>query len=619
MMHSQQQQHPSIASTASGASTPFYSSASVSNTSPSESHSPSPSPDPLTSRSHDPTRIQALIQVVQQLGDSGVQHKYLSQLGIVFKQLHPTLFVKGILKELVDHAAHCGLVVLSGPAGQQQVELTPQGQSIAKQWRQNHETQNQQQLASLKMTLEQYAQNSLNSTGGSTSSRSSDVTGYSAKSSGTVPGFSFLDEPDKETHFVRGNASSGINNTSESTSTDSLNNTGASEFGSSLTASSTHPHLDPSVEREINTTSGNRATHPRDSERIDLNNIFGPTSSTIFGVTDAEDSEFLSQYHDQEMSLDRFRSKSPTRGVDTHHGDRSHHDRDVYGGSQSALGNHPSSQAANAFSNHNSPYSSQGVSLSAYNHHQRSRSMTGQNNFNLHGGGNNNGATNNSHQNTFNSVQGNSDARQHHASLLQTPHPAQNHINGSNIHAFLSSTNGQQTSYGQQQQQQQQSQQQSQQNQSLAGHDPTLPGDPSALQLLPPLPIGLEEKSFRGELLKHLKYIFHFRVHPCLNFLQKGSCPFDNKNECFDFHSLVSRRRIPRIYNFSNGVFWSYNACRCQAIEKDMRCEKGEGCRYAHNKEEIAYHPSRYKSQRCSYPLRADGSCSRFGLHCAFR
>lgn len=35
-------------------------------------------------------------------------------------------------------------------------------------------------------------------------------------------------------------------------------------------------------------------------------------------------------------------------------------------------------------------------------------------------------------------------------------------------------------------------------------------------------------------------------------------------------------------------------------------------------KEEIAYHPSRYKTQRCSYPLRADGSCSRFGLHCAF-
>ena len=81
---------------------------------------------------------------------------------------------------------------------------------------------------------------------------------------------------------------------------------------------------------------------------------------------------------------------------------------------------------------------------------------------------------------------------------------------------------------------------------------------------------------------------------------------------------VQTRRRIPRIYQFSNGIFWNYNACRCQSIEKEMRCEKGEACRYAHCKEEIAYHPSRFKSAQCSYPLRADGSCSRFGLHCAF-
>lgn len=87
-------------------------------------------------------------------------------------------------------------------------------------------------------------------------------------------------------------------------------------------------------------------------------------------------------------------------------------------------------------------------------------------------------------------------------------------------------------------------------------------------------------------------------------------------HQCFDYHSLKTRRRIPRIYSFSNGIFWSYNACRCQAIEKEQKCDKGEGCRYAHCKEEIAYHPSRYKTQQCSYPLRADGSCSRFGMHC---
>jgi len=112
------------------------------------------------------------------------------------------------------------------------------------------------------------------------------------------------------------------------------------------------------------------------------------------------------------------------------------------------------------------------------------------------------------------------------------------------------------------------------------------PLEPAALQLLPPFPTALEEKHFRGEKLKHLKYMFHFRVHPCINFLQKGTCPYDNKNECFDYHSLKTRRRIPRIYLFSNGIFWSYNACRCQAMEKDMKCEKGEACRYAHCFEE---------------------------------
>src|SRR5690606_7713707 len=89
-------------------------------------------------------------------------------------------------------------------------------------------------------------------------------------------------------------------------------------------------------------------------------------------------------------------------------------------------------------------------------------------------------------------------------------HPAQQHINGSNIHAFLSAIPP---------------------NVPPGASTPTLPNynvlsstaaldphaslasDPSALQLLPPLPTSLEEKTFRSERLQHLKYIFHFRVH----------------------------------------------------------------------------------------------------------
>ena len=61
--------------------------------------------------------------------------KFLSQLGILSKQLHPTLFVKGQLQELVDNAA-------AAAASQQEVELTAQGQDSAKQWGRTHQLQN---------------------------------------------------------------------------------------------------------------------------------------------------------------------------------------------------------------------------------------------------------------------------------------------------------------------------------------------------------------------------------------------------------------------------------------------------------------------------------------------
>ena len=151
----------------------------------------------------------------------------------------------------------------------------------------------------------------------------------------------------------------------------------------------------------------------------------------------------------------------------------------------------------------------------------------------------------------------------------------------------------------------------------------------SALYLSPPAPTtALEEKYFRFEKPRHLKYMFHFRVHACKPALSKSCTAGDSLkksgqassgSDCFDYHSAAkTRRRVPRIVSYTNGTFWSYNACRCQAIEKEVKCDKGDSCRYSHNKEEIAYHPSRYKTQLCSYPARPDGVCTRFGLHCAY-
>lgn len=323
------------------------------------------------------------------------------------------------------------------------------------------------------------------------------------------PNLAFLDDHTNENSYLtsnRGTNNTGgasINNTNSSINTTasslhssgqaSLNNTGGS-FASHLEAQS--------ASDVINTTSGSFAAHPKDSSRLDLNNLFGPTSSNIFGVTDAEDSELLSNWNDSELTLEPYSTKSANHvnnGTDVHSSYSL-----LVGGANGGSTNTTSGSGFGA-SSHYPPLlqSSRQAAPTPY-------------------------ATN------FSGASGNSSS---HLSHLNIPHPAQNHINGSNIHAFLgasttpatsnpastNTTNNNVNQYSQQQQSQQLMQPQ------LGLHEPVLP-DPSALQLLPPLPTSLEEKSFRGERLKHLKYIFHFRVHPCLNFLQKGSCQYDNKN-----------------------------------------------------------------------------------------
>lgn len=439
----------------------------------------------MHSRAHDPARIQALIQVVQQLSDSGVSHKFLSQLGIIFKKLHPTLFVKGILKELVDHAAMAGLLVLSGPAGQQQVELTPAGQKIASSWRQTHEAQNLQQIASMKETLQMYA--------ASHQQRDAYQSHTAPTASSNQPmGFSFLDDPSdsaflappsrSHTSTLHHTGSSGINNTGGShfDTASSVHSTGTSSVHH--TGGSYSAHVDAADDRDINATSGSFRSHPRDTARIDLNNIFGPTSTSIFGaVGDDDDADLLANYQDHDAHTDRFRSNSSTT--------------------------HP------AHAQHDS-HSSQVVST---------QNSFGQLSHTPHAHSNNstNAHSSFTHSSQTSTRQLQSSPPQFAVNSHHQPHPVQSHINGSNIHAFLSSTGPvpamplytHPSSHP-----------------ALASHD-AAPSDPSALQLLPPLPTSLEEKTFRGEKLKHLKYIFHFRVHPCINFMQKGSCPYDNKNE----------------------------------------------------------------------------------------
>lgn len=83
----------------------------------------------------------------------------------------------------------------------------------------------------------------------------------------------------------------------------------------------------------------------------------------------------------------------------------------------------------------------------------------------------------------------------------------------------------------------------------------------------------------------HQTILTNFLVRPCAsNCTQKAKCLF--------FHSPAERRRCP----FSaQGI--SYSDVYCQRILKGEKCS--ESCLFAHNFQEMVYHPSRYKTQWC--------------------
>lgn len=127
---------------------------------------------------------------------------------------------------------------------------------------------------------------------------------------------------------------------------------------------------------------------------------------------------------------------------------------------------------------------------------------------------------------------------------------------------------------------------------------------------------SFEARYYLNERVNHLHVMFNYRTRMCDNIMSGGTCVYDN-SQCFDAHSYDQLRRVPRILAYSNGHFYSYNACRCQQYDNEGTCDKGTECRYSHCKDEIGIHPSRYKTQPCSFETNAQGQCVKFGPHCA--
>jgi len=104
-------------------------------------------------------------------------------------------------------------------------------------------------------------------------------------------------------------------------------------------------------------------------------------------------------------------------------------------------------------------------------------------------------------------------------------------------------------------------------------------------------------------------YMYKFRTNLCN---EKRRC--SNPSGCFDAHSNIMKRRVPKQMK-SNGLF-NYIPESCPEWEKSKNCFRGKSCPRAHGWLEIIFHPLLYKTKLCTAPRR-NGVCSAYGVYCA--
>jgi len=105
----------------------------------------------------------------------------------------------------------------------------------------------------------------------------------------------------------------------------------------------------------------------------------------------------------------------------------------------------------------------------------------------------------------------------------------------------------------------------------------------------------------------HDDYMYKFRTKLCT----KKRCR--NPPKCFDAHSEVMRRRVPRLGK--DGLF-NYIPAACPQWQKSKKCSWGESCLRSHGWLEIIFHPLLYKTKMCKSNLR-NGICRGYGVYCA--
>jgi len=119
-------------------------------------------------------------------------------------------------------------------------------------------------------------------------------------------------------------------------------------------------------------------------------------------------------------------------------------------------------------------------------------------------------------------------------------------------------------------------------------------GQEEAAMMLPCWDVASEQPEHQVTVVGlHTKPCADFHAGYCSNHRPKGKA-----SPCFCYHFESQHRRPPVEMAAPHRL--AYWDVPCSSMARDSACPYGDACVFAHSREEISYHPSKYKTRRCN-------------------
>lgn len=106
-------------------------------------------------------------------------------------------------------------------------------------------------------------------------------------------------------------------------------------------------------------------------------------------------------------------------------------------------------------------------------------------------------------------------------------------------------------------------------------------------------------------------HMYKFRTKLCY---RKRQCK--NPSSCFDAHSNLMKRRVPKLIGSNRGWLFNYTPEACLEWQRSKKCRMGEKCTRSHGWLEMIFHPLLYKTKLCE-STHQNGFCDNYGIYCA--